>query len=339
MLAFAATKHTGTLGKSFSLVKISNPRIRILGMKKAEESDELILRLVELDGKPQQDVHVAFASPISAAREVNGQEQPVGDAHTESGELVTSFGAYQPRTFALKLGAAPTSVTAVNSVPVPLNYDLAAATNDGGVDKAGFDGKGNSLPAEMLPQQITFNDVVFHLASAKTGSPNALVTKGQKLPLPAGNYNRVYVLAASASGDQPADFEVGGHRTQLTIENWGGFVGQWNDRAWSSGDTSLGYGEMVGLKPAFIKRADLAWYASHHHDAAGKNIAYSYSYLFAYSFDLPPGAKTLTLPKNPNVRILAVSVAEENPELKPAQQLFDTLNRTEPPQAMETSLP
>ena len=328
LLAFAATKHTGALGKTFSLVKISNPRIRILGMKKAEESDELILRLVELDGKPQQDVHVAFASPISAAREVNGQEQPVGDAHTESGELVTSFGAYQPRTFALKLGAAPTSVTAVNSVPVPLNYDLAAATNDGGVDKAGFDGKGNSLPAEMLPQQITFNDVVFHLASAKTGSPNALVTKGQKLPLPAGNYNRVYVLAASASGDQPADFEVGGHRTQLTIENWGGFVGQWNDRAWSSGDTSLGYGEMVGLKPAFIKRADLAWYASHHHDAAGKNIAYSYSYLFAYSFDLPPGAKTLTLPKNPNIRILAVSVASEDTEAKPLQPLYDELPST-----------
>jgi alpha-mannosidase len=325
LLAFAATKHPGTLGKSFSLVRISNPRIRILGMKKAEESDELILRLVELDGKPQPDVHVAFAAPISAAREVNGQEQPVGDAHTESGELVASFGAYQPRTFALKLSAAPTSVTAVTSVPLPLNYDLAAATNDGAADKIGFDSKGNSLPAEMLPQQITFNDVVFHLAAAKTGTPNALVTKGQKLPLPAGSYNRVYILAASASGDQPADFEVGTRKTQLNIENWGGFVGQWNDRAWSSGDTSLGYGEMVGLKPAFIKRADLAWYASHHHDAAGKNVAYSYSYLFAYSLDVPAGAKALTLPKNPNIRILAVSVASEDTEAKPLQPLYDEL--------------
>jgi alpha-mannosidase len=328
LLAFAATKHAGTLGKSFSLLKISNPRIRVLGMKKAEESDEVVLRLVELDGKPQTDVRVAFASPITAAREINGQEQPVGDARAEGGELITSFGAYQPRTFALKLGSAPASASTVRSAPVSLSYDLAAATNDGGADKTGFDGKGNSLPAEMLPQQISFNDVVFHLASAKSGTPNALITKGQKLQLPAGNYNRVYILAASASGDQAAEFEVGGRKTKLNIENWGGFVGQWNDRQWSSADTSLGYGEMVGLKPAFIKRADLAWYCSRHHDATGKNVAYSYSYLFAYGLDLPAGATTLTLPKNPNIRILAVSVASENSEARPLQPLYDELPAT-----------
>ena len=68
----------------------------------------------------------------------------------------------------------------------------------------GFDGKGNALPAEMLPAQITFNDVQFHLAPAKTGVPNAVVAKGQTIDLPAGSYNRVYVLAASADGDQKA---------------------------------------------------------------------------------------------------------------------------------------
>ena len=325
LLAFAATKHAGTLGKSFSLLKISNPRIRILGMKMAEESDELILRMVELDGKPQADVHIAFAAPITSAREVNGQEQPVGDAHTEGGELITSFGAYQPRTFALRLGASTAPANVVRSAPVTLKYDLAAATNDGSAEKTGFDDNGNSLPAEMLPQQIAFNDVVFHLEPAKTGSPDAVVTKGQKIQLPAGNYNHVYILAASAVGDQAAEFEVGGHKTRLTIENWGGFIGQWNDREWNSKDTSLGYGEMVGLKSAFIKRADLAWYCSHHHDAAGKNVAYSYSYLFAYSLDLPAGAKTLTLPKNANIRILAVSVANEDTEAKPLQPLYDVL--------------
>jgi alpha-mannosidase len=325
LLAFAATKHAGTLGKTFSLLKISNPRMRVLGMKKAEESNELILRLVELDGKPQQDVHVAFAAPVLSAREVNGQEQSVGAAHTEDGELVTSFGAYQPHTFALTLASAPTPVGAVHSAPLLLHYDLAAATNDGAAEKIGFDGKGDSLPAELLPEQITFNDVVFQLGFAKTGSPDALVTKGQKPQLPEDDYNRVYILAASVSGDQPADFEVGRHKTRLTVENWGGFVGQWNDRQWSSPDASPGYGEMVGLKPAFIKRADLAWYASHHHDAAGKNVAYSYSYLFGYSLDLPAGAKTLTLPNNPNIRILAVSVASEDTEAKPLQPLYDEL--------------
>jgi alpha-mannosidase len=178
----------------------------------------------------------------------------------------------------------------------------------------------------MLPQQITFNDVVFHLAPSKTGTPDAIAAQGQKIQLPEGKYNRVYLLAASAQGDQTAEFVAGDHKAKLNIENWGGFVGQWDDRTWSSPDTAQGsYGEMTGLTPGFIKRADLAWYASHHHDAAGKNVAYSYSYLFAYGIDLPNGAKTLTLPKNDKIRILAISVANEDTEAKPLQPLYDVL--------------
>jgi len=69
--------------------------------------------------------------------------------------------------------------------------------------------RGNALPAEMLPAQIAFNDVQFQLAPAKTGVRNAVVAKGQTIDLPTGDYNRVYVLAASADGDQKATFEVG----------------------------------------------------------------------------------------------------------------------------------
>jgi alpha-mannosidase len=55
--------------------------------------------------------------------------------------------------------------------------------------------------------------------------------------------------------------------------------------------------------------------------------------------DVNPNERTLVLPDNDKIRILAVSVAQENPELKPAQPLFDTLNRTAPPQAMEKPFP
>jgi alpha-mannosidase len=91
---------------------------------------------------------------------------------------------------------------------------------------------------------------------------------------------------------------------------------------------------MTGIQPGFIKRASLAWYSDHHHDAAGKNVPYSYSYLFAYALDLPHGAKTLTLPDNDKVRVLAVSVANENPQATPAEPLYDTLGRSEPVAAL-----
>jgi alpha-mannosidase len=82
---------------------------------------------------------------------------------------------------------------------------------------------------------------------------------------------------------------------------------------------------MTGIKPGYIKRADLAWYGSHHHNAAGENVPYRYSYLFAYPIDLPAGAKTITLPDNDKVRVLAISVAQENAPVKPAQPLYDVL--------------
>ena len=63
--------------------------------------------------------------------------------------------------------------------------------------------------------------------------PNAVVAKGQSIDLPAG-YNRVYVLAASTRGDQKTTFEVGAKKIELNIEDWGGFIGQWDDRQWGS---------------------------------------------------------------------------------------------------------
>jgi len=327
LIAFEATKHAGTLGKEFSFLKVSNPRIRVLALKKAEQSDEIIIRLVELEGRPQRDVKISFHTAIESARIVNGQEQPVAGIPLSSGALVTSFSAYQPRTFAVKLAGAPTRVAVVHSAPVKLPYALATASNDGEkLQGGGFDGKGNALPAEMLPSQITFNDVQFQLVSARTGVASAVAAQGQTIVLPVGHYNRVYLLAASADGDQRATFQLGNTKVDLTIEDWGGFIGQWDDRQWTSKDTSHDdYGEMTGIKPGYIKRAGLAWYCSHHHNAAGENVPYSYSYLFAYPIDLPAGTKTITLPDNDRIRILAISVAEENPAVKSAQPLYDVL--------------
>ena len=326
LLAFVTSKHGGALGRTFSLLKVSNARVRVMAVKKAELSDEVIVRMVELDGKPQADVKISFASPIASAREVNGQEQAVGSATLTNGALVTSFGGYQPRTFALHLAATSTKSARVMSAPVTLPYTLATASNDGDASTAGFDGKGGALPAEMLPSELRFNDVRFQLASAKTGTPNAIAAEGQTIHLPSGHYNRVYLLAASAKGDQKAVFDVGGTKAELNIQDWGGFIGQWDNRQWGSADTVHGkYGEMTGLTPGFIKRSDLAWYSSHHHDAAGKNVDYSYSYLFAYAIDLPSNAKTIKLPSNANIRILAISVADESPEVKPARALYDVL--------------
>ena len=348
LLGFQTTKHSGSLGRDFSLLRISSPNVRVMALKKAENSDEIVVRLVELDGKPQSDVKISFARPIHSAREINGQEQPVGPAIVTDGQLVTSFTAYQPRTFAITLGAPSAHIEQVRAEPVPLQYDLAASSQAGSSAQSGVDDQGNALPAEMLPEKISFNGVDFMLGPSGVDHPDALVAKGQTIRLPAGNYNRVYLLATAIDGDQPADFKLGDDTVNLKIEDWGGFIGQWDDRQWKPKEETIParpgrpartetdpYGEMTGIKPGYIKRAALAWYCDHHHDASGKNVAYSYSYLFGYSIDLPPGTRSIALPANDKVRILAISVANANPPVTPVQPLYDTLGRSEPSSTME----
>ena len=215
MMPFVTEAHEGALGKSFSLLQADNTRIRVFALKKAENSDEVVLRAVEMDGKPASSVHFVFASPVTAAREVNGQEQPIGPAEVSDGQLVAGFSPYQPRTFALKLGATKVRAAAVRSQPVTLPYALAVATNDDTkTPGGGFDGHGNALPAEMLPAQIDYNGVQFTLPAASTGTANALVPNGQSLPLTARTLQpRVHPCRLSgwrSAGDLRRGFK--GHR-------------------------------------------------------------------------------------------------------------------------------
>jgi alpha-mannosidase len=206
---------------------------------------------------------------------------------------------------------------------------------------------------------------VFNLAPAKTGEPNALVARGQTIELPQGHYNRIYILAASADGDQKASFQVDSAKVDLNIQDWTGFIGQWDTRLWknqSERDWAISANhavwppadlqqreqrpvsprypeDYVGLQPGYVKSADVAWYASHQHTADGLNQPYRYSYLFAYSIEVSGSAKTLKLPNNDKIRILAISSVDANPELDAAQSLYDTMNRTAPPKAAMKTAP
>lgn len=374
LIAFQSDAHPGPLGKTFSLLRVSSNDVRVMAFKRAEKFNEAVVRVVEMSGKPAHDVRISFAAPVTAAREINGQELPAGPANFSRGALVANLGPYEIKTFAVTLEPPRAHAAPPLSRSVSLHYDLAAATNDGQKSSTGsFDSAGNSFAAEMLPGKIHYSGISFDLASALllqvspnmavhvsakpgtahvgTNVPDAVVARGQTIQLPAGSYNRVYILAA-ADGDQQGTFKAGDQSRDFTIQDWKGFVGQWYDRSFTmepepipdeppASDTSDAANRIrrrrayllkhprqlrhySGITPGFIKRAPIAWFASHYHDASGANVPYAYSYLFAYSMELPPGARTLTLPDNDKIRIFAITVAREPEPVRPAQPLYDT---------------
>ncbi|HYV97574.1 MAG TPA: hypothetical protein VE967_08985, partial [Gemmatimonadaceae bacterium] len=282
-----------------------------------------------------------------------------------------------------KLGAPASRAPEPSSQPVALQYDRSVASRDGMASQGGFDKEGRAIPAEMLPAKIPYGGIRFTLPAARESVMNAVTAKGQTIKLPDG-YSRVYVLAA-AEGDQSVSFKVGDRASNIVVQDWSGFVGQWFQRVMkrveappptpeeiarqqqqqarqdsilrarvdsarkAGGDTMAvingrggrgaggrggnGRGNNNGprmisvldsLNTAFMKTAPIAWYASHRHNAAGENQIYEYSYLFAYELEIPKGAKTLTLPNNENVRVMAVTVSKEGGAVTPAGALYDT---------------
>lgn len=348
LAVFVSPAHPGSLGRSFSFLRLSSPRVRVLAMKKAEDSDEVVLRVVEMDGKPATGVTLQLASPIIKAREITGTERHLADVPVKAGNLTFSLRPFEIKSFALQVGPAPVISKPSPYQTVSLPYELAAASPDGSFNQRGFDAAGRSLPAEMLPQEIPFGGISFRL-----GPPaglNAVICRGQTIPLPQANNRRIYILAASASGDQSAVFWVDERPAELYIPSWIGFIGQWDNRLWrikqelmpprlpqaspeappvlipqlpSVRETM----EFAGLVPGYVKPAEVAWFASHIHGVNGLNEPYSFCYLFSSVIETPEGARTLTLPRNESLRVLAITVSEESPRVIPAAPLYDRLLR------------
>jgi alpha-mannosidase len=353
-IAFESPSHEGALGKTFSFLSLSNPRVRVLALKKAEQSDEIVVRLVEMDGKAAPGVALSFAAPVIAAREIDGTEMPIADTPVAAGILTVDLKPFSLRTFAVKLGPASAAPPAPRSQPLALPFDLAAATADGTKGGTGFDAAGRSLAAEMLPAEIDLGGAKLVLGPPL--GPNALAARGQAIALPEGKYSRLYLLAA-ADGDRKASFKIDGRPVELTVQDWGGYIGQWDNRKWDIREEPVPppakpqggapgskpqpgrpggkpqpprmrtVMDFAGLEPGFIKPAPVAWFASHRHLADGTNDLYMYSYLFSYAIDLPEGATTLTLPNDGRIKIMAATVTDEPRPARPVQPLFDTLGR------------
>ncbi len=338
LMAFQTAKHPG-VERQFSLLQTSTSQVAVRGFKKAEDSNEVVVRVSELHGQPATAT-LTFASPVASVREINAAEESVGPYSAQNGKLVFDLTAYQPRSFAVTLAPAAYKIAPPLSIPVALPLNFAGITTREAPKGSAFDTTGGSYPAELWPSSVTAQGISFKLAGS-TG--NSMVScQGQTIALPAGSHNRVYFLAASANGDQSGAFTVNAgtpHRTTVKVQDWQALTGQWYSRVIHNdpGDPATfgpgtGYpdpnwdGNLVlanmavksvrggrvvhieDLRPGFVKRDPVAWVGSHRHNADGV-LPYCFCYLFLYSLDLPAGAVSVILPPNPNIRVMAMTAA------------------------------
>lgn len=311
--AFTSPKHAGTLGKEFAFVRSNNERVVIKALKKAEVSDEYVVRVYETGGTTAQQAAITFAGEIEKAVLADGTEKEIGSANFNKNQLNVSIEPYSIQTFKVKLkkNATPSSHT-LQYAYLPLSYDRKCFSWNAFRHEGNFEA-GNSYAAELLPDSIlNANGIPFRLGEKEIA--NGMTCKGNVLQLPTGHsYNRIYFLAASTNEDATADFRIGNHSQAFTVPSYTGFIGQW---------------EHLGYTEGFLKEAEIAYVGTHRHSSR-KDEAYEFTYMFKFGMDIPQGATTVTLPDNADIVLFAATLTQEKyPSVTPASELFRTAIKT-----------
>lgn len=305
LAAYAAPKHAGGLGREFSFLSVSTPQLAVKALKQAEDGSGYVLRLNEMSGKPLEQGEIRFAAPIEAAYVLNGVEERRAEARFEGNRLIVSSGRFAPSTYLVKLRTSDIRLNAPSSLSVDLPCNDYAFTVDAFNRQGNLDGNGNSYAAELVPEEVVSEGVVFRVSN-DVERKNVVKCDGQRIVLPQGNYGRVYLLAASLDGDRDAEFAVDGKSFCCPVPCYSGFFGQWGH---DGGD-------------GFVKNGDLAYVGTHRHSADHGNESYVFTYMYKIGLPVEAGAKELMLPKDRNVVIFAVTMSDnQNDNLPPLNEI------------------
>lgn len=326
LIAFHTSAHPGKLGRTYSWLHLNNASVAVRAIKLAEDRDEVVVRLQELDGSGTKLANLTSAADIDAATEVTGFEKPLASIPGRRHGLKLAFTPYQIRSVALKINPVAVAPASIGT-PVALPYDVDGFSYNRNRADGSFDNGGRTIPAEMIGDTVVSEGIGFQIGPRADGQLNTLSCHGQTVTLPAGDFNRVYLMAAAVDGDTDGTFLAGAQPIKLAVQDWSGYIGQWDNRVFKGTVDTLTYSVTNALdhiNAGYIKRAPLAWFCSHRHLPDGKDDIYTYSYLFKYHLDLPAGAHSITLPENPRIRIVAITaVQNHNDDTVPAAPLYD----------------
>lgn len=309
--AFRTGKHAGTLGKTFSFAASDNKNVAVKALKKAESSDEYVVRIYETGGKVAQNAVLTFPGSIVSAVEADGTEKTIGSASFSGNRLQVSVQPNGIRTYKLRLDGS--SKDALKCEPLPLGFDRKCFSWNEFRWEANFEA-GYSYPAELIPAELTVNRIPFRLQPRE--ELNGMACTGNTLKLPAGHtYNRLYILAAAATAERDAKgvFRAGKSQQEIIVPSYTGFIGQWGH---------------TGHTEGYLKEAEVAYIGTHRHSAEGDH-PYEFTYMFKFAIDIPAKATEVVLPDNKDIVIFAATLVEEPyAPVEAASTLFRTANKT-----------
>ena len=171
-------------------------------------------------------------------------------------------------------------------------FNRVGIVNDGSTfSGGGVDGDGNALSANLLGSSVVFNSSTYSLGAA--GVNNVVSAAGQTINLPADDA-RITLLALGVNGNQPnqtftVTYTDGSTQTfTQSISDW--FTPQ--NYAGESNAVTMPYRDTA---------------------SGGRDSRTFHVYAYSFTVDTAKHVKSITLPNNRNVEILAIDVTPDTP--------------------------
>ncbi len=303
MHTFITDSHSGKLG-SYSAVKISSDKVRISALKKAQDSDRIVVRVCEYTGEAQENVEIEFPKKIAEIYEVRGDEEEIGTLKPYRGKLRFDIKENEIRSFAIVFKETEAYINEDKSVALPYNRIAVTSNTRRNISTLK---NGMSIPRELMSDRVLAGGTVYEMPK---GDLSGLVCSSQKLQLEKG-YSAVSLLITSLNSDKDAVFKVGEKDIKVRVQDCFEAVGMWD--------------LMMSRITGYIKPQAQALSFSHTHSRDKDLIA---KQMYFFRSDIPlDGADEITLPKDDDILILSATLIKDSPLFIKGDEHFDTLEK------------
>ena len=337
MPSFQTAPANGGMGSEKSFLSTDKPNVKIGAVKNQfdaqNDKNTFIVRLWESNGV-DTPVTVTLPSNVVSAKEVNLLEHEWEGKKplTINGDKISlTINHYEVLTLEVKLTAYAGAQAQIVQQSADLSgaFSIRGSSPDSSRTAGNLDGAGYSVPEPRWPATVNYQGIKFSMGPAAAN--NYVQASGQTIPLPSGQYSKVYLLGSAAgsgakSGEFTVNYAAGGSVTK--------------DIAFAVWNTDLsGYDrtQRIDVKPYVYDSIGYAF--THYHDGVNDQMTRD-NFLYVYTIDLDSSkmVESIVLPDASGIKIAAITAANSPiPDFSSVYQVPDAV-KYDPPTDVTASV-
>ncbi len=296
MNIFKMGVHTGEIKNDLTLFSISNNDARVMCFKKSEYSNSYILRVVDYYGKGLDNVKVDFIKNIKSLNEVRGDEEIIKSHLYENNSFTFSLSKNEIKSYMVELDTCDVKEDFYYEA---LPYNKVGITSNSNRSDSTLKNK-ISIPRELIKDSIISSKGIKYKLNLGDRL-NAVSFNNQVINLNR-KYRYAYLLLLNIGKDK--DINIGNEK--VLVQNSFERLGAW---------------DLYGLKEyGYTKPISQAFAFTHYHKNKSDKVLDD---LYLYSVKIKIASDTLTLKKNSNLVLYAITYSNIDNDIECGDKLID----------------